>query len=178
LLLVSCMTNGEQKQVVLLHGSSGVEGPRSPPGQHGSLGAFDDRSVSPLLDGAADNDAPHTTGHAMTRNSIRNEVGFLDMLPKSIVRVWEDQQHEYPLCAASPRAGRTSAYVTPTAGHAVWGADLSQKLTRYRALQELSNGCGRSRIRLVVCFRGIERHCAKRDGCTTLTISLQQRLDK
>ncbi len=84
LLPVSCSTNGEQKHVMLLQGSSGAEGLCSSPGrsqQESAEGRITCLSSSWIDSAAAD--ARQRTGHAPITKSIRNEPNRWAM-PKSV----------------------------------------------------------------------------------------------
>lgn len=75
LLLVSCITNGEQKHVVFLQGSAGAEGccpSRGPSQQESTDPRISCRGASPAERDAA-NEVRHRTGHAPIMKSIRNE---------------------------------------------------------------------------------------------------------
>lgn len=117
LLLVSCITNGEQKHVILLQGSSGAEGFRSSPGQSRQE-STESRFAASTADRVATNGARHRTGHAPITKSIRNEPNRWP-IPMSV----------------SPRSTRGKRRVLAMLGR--FGADVLFVYQAYAKLREV-----------------------------------------
>lgn len=106
LVLVSCMTNGEQKHVVFLQGSAGAEGccpSRGPSQQESTDPRISCRAASPAESVAA-NDVRHRTGHVPITKSIRNEPNR-SVIPQSISSRRARIKRYGFACSSTPQPG-------------------------------------------------------------------------